>query len=45
MFSMDQENLRIKIRNKGFLSHILRMTAAKLSSGKEHTLKALDEIT
>jgi hypothetical protein len=43
--SMDQENLSVKIQNKGFLSHILRMTARKLSSRKKPTLKTLYEIT
>jgi hypothetical protein len=45
VLSMDQENPRVKIQNTGFLSHILRMTAKKLSSRKKQTLKALDEIT
>lgn len=45
VLSMDQENPRVKIQNTGFLSHILGMTAKKLSSRKKQTLKALDEIT
>jgi hypothetical protein len=45
VLSMDQENPRVRIQNKGFLSHILRMTARTLSSAEKQALKALDEIT